>query len=131
VRHEFAGSLVEPCRDELFDEHLRQWTVDAKVQCALGHRVALELARELRQHRAAEGEVAEVILEGGEARDDLALDAKSRDLVRNDLFGVGDDLEDRAPQRLERAALGLLDTRRYLSTSVADIRGEPRLSRGQ
>ena len=25
------------------------------------------------------------------------------------LFGVGDDLEDRAPQRLERAALGLLD----------------------
>jgi hypothetical protein len=49
------------------------------------------------------------MLERREAGDDPAVDAKRRDLVRDDLFGVRDDLEDRAPQRLERAALGLLD----------------------
>ena len=50
-----------------------------------------------------------MIFEGREAGNDLAVDAKGGDLVRDDLFGVGDDFEDRAPQRLERAALGLLD----------------------
>ncbi len=50
-----------------------------------------------------------MILEGREAGNDPAVDAKGRDLVRDDLLGLGDDLEDRAPQRLERAALGLLD----------------------
>src|ERR1041385_591261 len=98
--------LVEARRDELLDERLGQWTIYGKVQGALGHRVALELVRASRQHRAAEGEVAQVILEGGEAGDDPALDTEGRNLVRDDLFGVGDDLEDRVPQSLERAALG-------------------------
>jgi hypothetical protein len=35
-----------------------------------------------------------VILEGRETGNDPALDAEGRDLVGDDLFGVGDDLED-------------------------------------
>jgi hypothetical protein len=50
-----------------------------------------------------------VVFEGREAGNDPALDAEGGNLVRDHLLGVGDDLEDRAPQRLERAALGLLD----------------------
>ena len=44
---------------------------------------------------------------GGE---DLALHAEGGDAVGNHLLGVGGDLEDRAAQRLKRAALRLLDT---------------------
>src|SRR5262249_39596101 len=49
----------------------------------------LELARQRGQHRAAEGKVAEVILEGREACNDLPLDAESGDLVRDDLLASG------------------------------------------
>ena len=55
-----------------------------------------------------------MIVEGREAGNDSALDAEGGNLVRDELLGVGDDLEDRAPQRLERAALGLLDTAEVL-----------------
>ena len=50
-----------------------------------------------------------MILEGCKAGNDPTLDAKRRHLVRNDLFRLRDDLEDRAPQSFKRAALGLLD----------------------
>ena len=50
-----------------------------------------------------------MILEGRLAGNDPALDPEGGNLVRDHLLGVRDDLEDRAPQRLERAALRLLD----------------------
>ena len=55
------------------------------------------------------GEIAEVVLEGREAGNDPALDPEGGHPVRDDLLGVGDDLEDRSPQRLECAAR-LLDS---------------------
>ena len=68
--------LAEAHRDQLLDHDLRQGLVDGKVQGALGHRVALELIGERPEYRAAERQVAEVILEGRKAGDDLALDAE-------------------------------------------------------
>jgi hypothetical protein len=41
--------LPEPYRNQLLHESLWQRTVDEEVECALGHRVALELVGELRQ----------------------------------------------------------------------------------
>ena len=38
-----------------------------------------------------------MVFEGREAGNDLAVDTKGGDIVRDDLFGVGDDFEDRAP----------------------------------
>jgi hypothetical protein len=84
------------------------------VQGALGHRVAVELIRKLREDRAAERQVAQVILERGKASDRLTAYPESRNAVGDHLFRVRDDLEDRAPQRLKRAAARLLDTTQIL-----------------
>ena len=48
--------------------------VDPEVQGALGHRVALELVGKLREDRAAERQVAQVILERGKTGDRLTAD---------------------------------------------------------
>ena len=42
--------------------------------------VYLEFDLELRQHRAAEGEIAEMVFEGREAGNDLAVDTKGKNL---------------------------------------------------
>src|SRR4029078_12899068 len=76
---------------------------------ALRHRVALELVGQLTQHRAAEGQVAQVTLERCEACDVPTVDAERRHVVRDDLFSIGGELENRATQLFERAALGLLE----------------------
>ena len=53
-------------------------------------------------------QIAQVVLEGGKAGDDLALHAECRQPIRDALLGVGDDFQNRLPQLLKRAALGLL-----------------------
>src|SRR3954451_2105144 len=83
--------------------------VDGKVQSALGHGVRAQLVSKLPQHRAAERQVTQVILEGGEARDDLAPDAKGGNAVGDTLLSFRDDLENRVAQRLEGSALRFLD----------------------
>src|SRR5437763_16983229 len=88
--------------------------VIGEVQGALGHRVALELVAKLPKNRAAERQVAQVILERGEARDGLAVQAEGRDAIGDQLFRLRDDLEDRPTQRLKRAALGLLESPQLL-----------------
>jgi hypothetical protein len=50
------------------------------------------------------------MLKGGEAGDRLAPHAKGRHTVRENFFGVRDDLENRATERLERVALRLINT---------------------
>jgi hypothetical protein len=62
------------------------------------------------KNRAAERQVAQVILKGSKTGDCLALNAERRHTVRDHLFGFRDDLENRAAQCLERAALRLLNT---------------------
>jgi len=51
-----------------------------------------------------------VILERGEAGDDLTAHAESGNAVGDHLFGVGNDLENGSAQYRESAALWLLDT---------------------
>ncbi len=82
---------------------------DGEVQGTLGHRVALKLIGELRQDRATERQVAEVSLERREARHRAATKSERWNAIRDHLFGLREDLENRPAQRLKRAALGLLD----------------------
>jgi len=63
-----------------------------------------------------------VILKGRETRDDLPAHTEGRNPVRDHLIGVRNDLENRPAQRLKRAALRLVDTPQYSSTSSADMR---------
>ena len=62
------------------------------------------------EDRSTERQVAEVILEGGEAGYDLAADAECGNAVRDSLLSVRDDLEDGVAQRLKRVALRLVDS---------------------
>ena len=75
---------------------------------------ALELIGELPEDRAAEWQVAQVILERGKAGDGLAAGAEGGNPVRDDLLSVRDDLEDRAAKCLRRAPLRLIDTPQVL-----------------
>src|SRR5437588_5079099 len=79
------------------------------MEGAQGLVVALELRAQAAQDAAAEGQVAQVVLEGGEACDHLPFDAERGDPVGDALLGLGNDLEDRAPQRLQGGAFGLLE----------------------
>ena len=88
--------------------------VDREVQRTLGHREALELIGELPQDRAAEWQVAQVILERGKASDCLAAHAEGGNTVRDHLFSVRDDLEDGAAKCLKRVALRLIETPQVL-----------------
>jgi hypothetical protein len=63
--------LHETHCDEFLYEHLRQGVVSREMQGALGHCVALKLFGKLREDRAAERQVAQVILERGKAGDGL------------------------------------------------------------
>jgi hypothetical protein len=93
-----------------------------EVQGALGHRVAVEFVGKLREDRTAERQVAQVIFERGKAGDGLTTCPEGRNAVGDHLFRVRDDLEDRAPQRLKRAAARLLDAAQIL----IDLVGGPR-----
>jgi hypothetical protein len=95
-----------------------------EVQRALGHRVAVKLIGELSEDRTAEGQVAQVILERGEAGDSLTAYPEGGNAVGDHLFGVGNDLEDREPQRLECARSGSSTPLRYSSISRADTAAE-------
>ena len=64
--------LGQTDRDESVHQRLRKWTIDGEVQRALGHGVPIEFVGKLREHRAAEREVAQVILERGKASDEAA-----------------------------------------------------------
>jgi|HubBroStandDraft_5_1064220.scaffolds.fasta_scaffold615573_2 hypothetical protein len=57
------------------------------------------------------GKVAQVILEGGETRDDLSANAEARDLVRDSLFGLRNEFEDRPAQLLQSGSFRLLEAR--------------------
>jgi hypothetical protein len=84
------------------------------VESALRHRESAELIPELSQDRAAERQVAQVVLERGEASDDLALHTESRNAVGEHLLSLRKDLKDRPAQRLKRAALGLIESAQVL-----------------
>ena len=56
------------------------------------------------------GQVAQVILEGGETGDDLPVDPESRELVRNPFFGLRDDFEDPLTQSLQTRSFRLIET---------------------
>jgi len=64
-----------------------------------------------------------VALECGEAGDRLTPYAEGGNAVRDHLLRIGDDLENRLAQRLERAAFRLLDTAQVL----VDLLGGHRL----
>src|ERR1035441_2720055 len=115
------ADLREAHRDQFLDKRLRQGAVNREVQGALGHRVAVELTRELREDRAAERQVAQVILERGKAGDRLTAYPESRHAVGDHFFRIPDDLEDPAPQGLKRAAARLLNTTQIL----VDLAGHP------
>jgi hypothetical protein len=66
-------NFVEAHRNQLLHERLRRRAIDGEVQRALGHRVSLELVSKLVENRAAERQIAQVVLERGEPRDDLAV----------------------------------------------------------
>src|SRR6266480_1964724 len=67
-----ATDIREAHPDEFLHERPWQGTVNREVQRTLGHRVALKLIAKLPKHRAAEREVAQVVLECGKASDGLA-----------------------------------------------------------
>ena len=95
--------------DQLLDERLRKWLVDREVKGALRHRVTLELIGQLRQDRAAERQITQVVPKCGKACNGPTSHPEGRYTVGDDLFGLGHDLEDRAAKRLKRSALRLLE----------------------
>ena len=99
----------EPLGDELPDECLWKRLVDREVKGALRHRVALELIGELRQGRAAERQITQVVPKCGKACDGPTFHTEGRYTVGDDLFSLGHDLEDRAAKSLKRSALWLLE----------------------
>src|SRR3954453_23634847 len=121
--------LCKPHADQLFDERLRQRFVDREVKCALCHRVRTELVSQLRQDRAAEREITQVVTKGSESSNRLPAQPEGRHTVGDDLLGLGDDLEDGAAERFERSPLRLLETSQILidiaSSHVGDSRGSP------
>lgn len=106
--------LVESRRNELLDEARWERMVYREVESALGHGVSAELIPQAIQDRAAERQVAQVILERSEARDDLALYTEGGNAVRDHLLSLRGDLEDCPAQRLKGAALGLVDSAQVL-----------------
>src|SRR5207253_9637134 len=72
--------------------------------------VAPEFLRQSRKNGAAERQVAQVVLEGGEAGDRLPIHPEGGNAIRDHLLGLGDDSKDGAAERLERAPFRLLDT---------------------
>src|SRR5665213_778085 len=89
------------------------------MQRALGHCVTRKLIGKLWQQRAAERQVAEVILERREARDCVAVYAESGEAVGDHLLGLRDDLKDRAAPSAPRQPAG---TRRPLQRTPAQFR---------
>ena len=118
--------LREAHRDELLYERRRQGTVDREMQGAFGHGVVAKPSGKLLKDRAAERQIAQVVIERGKPGDGVTVNAESGDPVGYHLLCVGDDLEDGASQRLKRAALWLLVAPRYSSTSWADSGAESR-----
>lgn len=121
-----ARDLFETRPDELLDERLGQRTVDREMQRALCRRVGPQLVCELRKDRAAERQVAQVMLKRSEAGDRLAPHAKRRHTVRENFLGVRDDLENCAAQRLERVALRLINTSEVCVNILSRHRNESR-----
>src|ERR1022692_1835482 len=62
------------------------------------------------EHRAAVGQVAQVVLEGGKACDRLAIDLEAGQGVGDALLGIGDHREDVAAELAERRALRFVQT---------------------
>ena len=106
--------LSEPYRDQSFDERLGQWPIDRKMQRALGPRVARQLVGQLRENRAAERQVAQVASKRSEPGNRLTAYTEGRNTIGDDLLSIRNDLQNRAAKRLERGALGLLDTEQVL-----------------
>jgi hypothetical protein len=63
----------------------------------------------MRHDPAAERQVAEASFERREAPDRAATKSEGWNAIRDHLFGLRKDLENRPAQRLKRVALGLLD----------------------
>lgn len=57
------------------------------------------------------GQIAEMVFESRKPSDDLALDPERRHPIGNALLGFGKDVEDGPAQRLQGAALRLLQRR--------------------
>src|SRR5581483_12228924 len=91
------------------------------MQSALGHRVVAKLVGELLEDGSAERQVAQVILEGGEAGNGLPAHPKSGYAIGDHLFGFWDHLEDGAAERLERAALWLVEAAQIVVDRVAAV----------
>lgn len=81
-----------------------------EAESALRPGVSLKLLCQLPEDRSAERQIAEVIVERHEARDDPAANSERRNAVGDPLLGLRNDVQDRVAQRLEGAALGLIDT---------------------
>lgn len=68
---------------------------------------AFEFFLETGEHASAVWEVRKVILECGKACHDLAVDGERGHVVRNLLFGIGNDFQNAPAHLLERLALRL------------------------
>ena len=102
--------LPEAYGDEFLHERPGERSIDGEVQRALGAPICCQVIPDLGEHRSAMRQVAQMVLEGGEAGDNLAVQAECRRPVGEALLGVGDNLQDCLSQRLERAALRLVQS---------------------
>jgi len=109
-----VSEFFETHSDQLPHNRLWQRSVQGEVEGTLGHRVTVKLICKLPEDRTTERQVAQMILERGEARDCLASYAEGGNPVRDHLLGVRDDLKNGAAQCLKRAALRLIDSPQIL-----------------
>lgn len=80
-----------------------------EMQRTLRARVPIKPVREQAEHRPTERQVAEMLAERRETRDDLAVHPKRRDAIGDALLRVRDDPENHLTQLLKRYTLSLLD----------------------
>ena len=106
-----SADLGQAGLDEEFDKRRRQLGVNRELQRTLRGLVAGRLVSERFEHRPAVRQVAQVVLEGREACDELAILSKRWHAVGDALVRVRQQLSKRSSQRLEGGTPGLLDFR--------------------
>ena len=95
--------------DELVNQAGREWLIDSEVQRPFRAVIAGKVSIQLVKYGSAVRQVAQVILEDGEADHGFAAHLEGRYPVGDALLGVRNDRQDAAPQVLQRGALGFAD----------------------
>jgi len=106
--------LAEPDGYQFLHQRLRKRLVDREMQRTLCARVARKFVVQVVEHRSAVRQIREVVLEGREPRDHLAVQPERRHAIGDDFVGIREYLADRLPQFLQRCALRLVDLRQVV-----------------